>query len=79
MLNYVEDDDMSDPLFIIPRFDPNKPGGYAKDEWVTYNGGWYLSLEDGNEYPALDRMAWKGPYTMKDIMALLSASINGES
>lgn len=68
---YSVDQPCQDPLYTVPEFTSSKPGGYACGAWVTYQGGWYISLVGRNTRSPHDRTVWDGPFTLLDLLSLL--------
>lgn len=63
----------SDPFYSTPTWDACKPGGYMQEEWVCYNHRWYYSMANDNTMNPVDRTVWSGPYTMNDVLSIISA------
>jgi len=69
-VSYRIDNPCADPLAAVPEYIPGKC--YKAGQWVTYAGGWYTSTTDNNSRNPYDRTVWAGPYTVLDILGLLT-------
>ena len=72
---YVLDGACADPFAVIPEWNQTHTGGYKAGEWVTYAGGWYLSVANNNTRNPYDRTVWSGPYTVLHLLKLFEQQV----